>query len=216
MRDALSSDENWNVTHRFVGKLWVICGVLTLVMSLLPDMIFLIAFFAIITISIIASVIYSYSYYKKQIAEGSVKKEDFSYSRTDKTVGKISVVSITVILIFVAVLMFTGKLNFTFDDDSLLVKPTFGGKTDIEYSAIESIEYREEMVDGSRVMGYASANLLFGKFTNKEFGTYTRYTYTAGGSCIVLSVNGETIVLAADSAENTKAIYDRLLLETGK
>ena len=213
---TLLNEENWNATHRFSGKLWVICGIVMLVTALLPDMLFIIAFLVISTFAVVACYVYSYSYHKKQLACGKAEKTDFTYSESEKKTRNISIVAVSLILIFVAILMFTGKVDFTFDEDSLLINSVFDGKMDIEYSEIESVEYREERVPGTRIMGYASAKLLLGSFTNSEFGNYKRYTYTAAESNIILTVDGKVVVISADSTENTKAIYDRLVVETAK
>lgn len=213
---TLTNEENWNATHRFAGKLWVVLGVLMLISAFLPEMAFIILFVAATMVAVIASIVYSYAYSRRQIADGSVDKGAFSYTPSDKKGLLIALVITAVTLVGIAVLVFSGKLNFAFDQDSLNISSSMGGGIDIKYSDIESIEYRESQVDGTRIMGYASATLLYGSFKNDEFGNYTRYTYTAGGSSIILKVNGEIIVIAADSTEVTKDIYDRLLVETSK
>jgi hypothetical protein len=71
-------------------------------------------------------------------------------------------------------------------------------------------------VDGTRIGGFGSAKLLYGVFRNDEFGTYTRYTYTASSSAVILIVDGEEIVIADATTEATRAIYDRLMLECGR
>lgn len=62
---TLESEENWNATHRFGGKVWVICGLLILPTAFLPDLLMLIAFFTILISSIIIITVYSYRFYKK-------------------------------------------------------------------------------------------------------------------------------------------------------
>lgn len=210
---TLTNEENWNATHRFAGKLWVALGVLMLLLTFLPEMAFIILFVVATLVAVIASIVYSYAYSRRQIADGSVDKETFSYNKSDKKGVLISLVITVVIIIGITVLMFSGKLNFAFDQDSLNVSSSIGGGIDIKYSDIESIEYRETQVDGIRIMGYASAKLLYGNFQNDEFGNYIRYTYTSSESNIILSVSGDIIVIAADTAESTREIYDRLQKE---
>lgn len=57
---TLSSEENWNATHRFAGVVWVICGVLLLPCSFLPMPFipFLLTLIPMILIPIIYSIIY--------------------------------------------------------------------------------------------------------------------------------------------------------------
>lgn len=59
---TLNDEENWNHTHRFAGRLWVLCGVVMLLFSVLR-LVWL--FFAVCAVMVIAPVIYSYCYYKK-------------------------------------------------------------------------------------------------------------------------------------------------------
>lgn len=210
---TLVNEENWNATHRFAGKLWVALGALMLVTAFLPEKIFIITFVIILLVAILACIVYSYTYYKKMLREGGCEKATLAsiVTKTDKKAFWISMVSVAVILISVTVIMFTGKVEFTFDDNSLNISTTYGGKMDIAYSEIEFIEYRDCKVDGGRVSGFGSAKLLFGVFRNDEFGTYTRYTYTSSESAIILVVDGEEIVIADVDTESTLALFEKIV-----
>ena len=59
---TLKDEENWNKTHRFAGRLWVICGIVVLATAILESPI---VFGVIIGVMIIAPVVYSYIYYKR-------------------------------------------------------------------------------------------------------------------------------------------------------
>ncbi len=59
---TLNDEENWNHTHRFAGRLWVLCGVVMLLFSVFR---FVWLFFAVVLIMVLAPIIYSYCYYKK-------------------------------------------------------------------------------------------------------------------------------------------------------
>jgi len=63
---ALDNEENWNATHRFAAKLWVGGGILIVLLAFLPwaELVFGISL-ALIIIMALASVLYSYLYYKK-------------------------------------------------------------------------------------------------------------------------------------------------------
>ena len=63
---TLNSEENWNATHRFAGKLWMIGGVLVMLCVLLPGIYTFIAFMAVSLIMVIVPIVYSYQYYKKE------------------------------------------------------------------------------------------------------------------------------------------------------
>ena len=59
---TLNDEENWNKTHRFAGKLWVICGAITGVVSLFIPWFF----FATIAVMVFAPVVYSYLLYREK------------------------------------------------------------------------------------------------------------------------------------------------------
>ena len=66
---TLNSEENWNATHRFTGKLWMLGGALTMLCAFLPTTYIFITFFAILLVMVIVPVIYSYNFYKKESKE---------------------------------------------------------------------------------------------------------------------------------------------------
>lgn len=63
---TLESEENWNATHRFTGKLWVIGGLVIMLCVFLPNKISFFVMFLIIFILAIIPFIYSYKYYKNK------------------------------------------------------------------------------------------------------------------------------------------------------
>ena len=87
----------------------------------------------------------------------------------------------------------------------------FSSPVTLRYENIEAIEYREGNVDGTRVGGFGSFRLLLGFFENEEFGTYNRYTYYKPESCIVVTINGKTLVFSGKDAAETREIYNTLL-----
>ncbi len=68
---ALDNEENWNATHRFAGKLWVLCGIAIVLLAFLPwaELGFWLSI-AILLAAAVASCVYSYVYYRKQLREG--------------------------------------------------------------------------------------------------------------------------------------------------
>jgi uncharacterized membrane protein len=62
---TLNDEANWNATHKFSGKLWILGGILMLTCGFLPENICLWTFFGIIFIITLIPFIYSYVYYKK-------------------------------------------------------------------------------------------------------------------------------------------------------
>ncbi|MGL4662277.1 MAG: SdpI family protein [Culicoidibacterales bacterium] len=61
---ALLDEKNWRATHRFSGPLWVVCGLLMLIITILQ--ISPILFFIVIIVMTGVPFIYSYWYYQKQ------------------------------------------------------------------------------------------------------------------------------------------------------
>ena len=60
---TLNDEENWNKTHRFAGKLWVVCGVITFATVFMNIPWF---FFVLIGVMIIVPIVYSYILYKNK------------------------------------------------------------------------------------------------------------------------------------------------------
>lgn len=59
---TLNSEENWNKTHRFAGRLWVICGLIILLTGFFGGFVI---FFVVLILMVIIPFIYSYRIYKK-------------------------------------------------------------------------------------------------------------------------------------------------------
>ena len=209
---TLANDENWNATHRFSGKVYVIVGFLCFICMPLPMSIAPYFWIACILLATLLPTIYSYRFYKRQLAEGKVTKDDYEKGYVNMVKNKKLVyVIVAVVLAAVAILMFIGKIETTATDTCISVKATFCGEISLDYENIDSAEYREGRVDGVKVNGYNSARLLLGIFKNDEFGLYTRYTYTGDKPCIVLTVDDDIIVIGAENEETLKAVYDRII-----
>jgi len=206
---AYSSEENWNATHRFAGKLWVIGGILMALCGFLPHILAIIFMFGIIAVLCIIPIVYSWQFYKKELAEGKDVKA--GYSKTDKKILKFSAVFLFVLTIFVLFILFYGDIQYEFREDWLLVDSNMYTGYVLRYEEIESVEYRDGNVPGLRVGGFGSFKLLMGFFENEEFGTHTRYTYYNPESCIVLTVRGKAVVLSGETAEETQQLYNTLL-----
>jgi len=217
---TLSNDENWNATHRFGGKVAVAAGFLCLLAIPLPSAAF--PFLALVTALAVALLptVYSYRFYKKQLADGRATREDYEKGyreilspKNQKTVGIIVTVIVASLLIGLLPLMFTGSIKTTLGEDALTVQASFWSDLTLDYADIESAEYREAGVPGERIYGYGSARLLLGSFQNDELGTYTRYTYTKTTPCIVLKTSRGIFVIGADTAQEVKEIYNRIAAE---
>ena len=207
-----TSDENWNATHRFAGKVWVIGGLLLVFAGFLPDGIAVTAMLIAILILTVVPVVYSWRFWKKQVANGESVKP---FPKAETAITKGVLIALIVVLIFVLCVLFAGDIDFDFEEDYLHIDASFYNDYVIYYDAIENIEYRDSNVSGMRVGGYGSFRLLMGYFKNEAFGTYMRYTYYKPDACIVLTVSGKTVVLSGETAEETQAIYRELLSRIG-
>ena len=61
---TLSSEENWNRTHRFAGRLWLVCGILIMLTGFFGGFAF---FVAVAAVMVLAPFLYSYILYRKGI-----------------------------------------------------------------------------------------------------------------------------------------------------
>ena len=205
-----TSEANWNATHRFAGKVWVIGGITLALCGLLPHKWAVTLMLALIIPLVIAPIVYSWRFYKKELAEG---KELKSFTQNNKAT-KASAAALILTAILVCAVMFFGDIRYQFREDHVLVDSNMYSDYVLSYDTIDTIEYREGNVPGLRVGGFGSFRLLMGWFENDEFGTYMRYTYFKPESCIVLTVNNKTVVLSAETAEETQELYRQLLEKT--
>lgn len=61
---TLSSEENWNKTHRFAGRLWTVCGLVILLTGFFGGFW---VFFGITLLMVLAPFVYSYRLHKKGV-----------------------------------------------------------------------------------------------------------------------------------------------------
>ena len=202
-----TSEENWNATHRFGGRIWFIGGLLMLFTALLPAKYVIAVFLVMTAVMVIVPVVYSWQYYRKQLAQGNALMKPHT---VNSKATRISLIAVTSILVLTALLMFTGDINVVLGEETFTIEASFHEDLTVTYDAIDTVEYREGNVEGYRVMGYGSARLLLGIFENEEFGRYTRYTYTNPESCIVLTSGDSVLVFCGRDADQTREIYQQL------
>ena len=204
---TLYNDENWNATHRFGGRVWVIGGLVLFLLALLPKTNLFLPFFPVMLLIIFAPMIYSYLYYRKQ-KEAGIYTEDTDISFQSS--GKYVRIFVIVILVFVAVLLSSGSIRIQYNESDFEINATYWKDRTVRYDDIEEIEYLEQYQKGEREMGFGSAKLGMGYFHSDEFGDYTLYAYNHTSQGVRLKVGEETIVISAKDEEATKAIYDEL------
>lgn len=66
---TLNSEENWNRTHRFAGRLWVVCGLIIMFGGFFGGAFI---FLPAVLLMVGAPVAYSYWFYRKESAENSL------------------------------------------------------------------------------------------------------------------------------------------------
>ena len=207
-----SSEANWNATHRYAGKVWMIGGILIALCGLLPHIWAVSAMFVLITVLCIVPIVYSYRFYQKEKAEGKVQSA--GYSTTDKKILKGSGIFLVVLTVFLLFVLFFGDITYSFREDYLVIDSNMYSDYIVYYDTIDSVEFREGNVTGLRVGGFGSFRLLMGFFENDEFGTYTRYTYYNPEACVILTKGEKRIVLSGETYEETESLYRNLLAVT--
>lgn len=215
---ALNNEENWYATHRFGGKVWVIGGVLFLFASLLPEELTPFVLLILVLVLALVPTLYSYFYYKKQLAAGTATKDDSKLipKGASKKWTYISLLIILLVFVLVAVLMFTGDIEVLYSDESFTIKADYYGDLTVKYNAVDSIEYLEVHSSGLRQNGYGSARLGMGMFKSETLGTYTRYCYSKCAAAVMLEVEGKTLLINGIDEAATIEIYNSLLEKCGQ
>ena len=209
-----SSEANWNATHRFAGKVWMIGGILIALCGLLPHGWAVTVMLVSVLVLIILPIAYAYRFYKKEKAEGKVQSA--GYSSTDKKILKGSAIFGIVLTAFLLFVLFFGDITYSYHENALVVDSNMYTPYALRYDAIDAVEFREGNVPGLRVGGYGSFRLLMGWFENEEFGTYIRYTYYNPDACVVITKGDSKLVLSCETYEETEKLYLDLLDLTAK
>ena len=209
---TLMNEVNWNVTHRFAGKVWVAGGFLLLLVMFLPETMSMVVFFTALFLLIVLPVVYSYRYYKKQKENGTWTENWVMYDeKSSKTAKRISFVIIIPILILVFFVTFTGNIDCKYGEESFIIEADYWSDVTVKYENIKNITYRDDVRAGSRTSGFGSPRLGMGTFENQEFGYYTRYCYEKCKVSVVLEVGNKMLVINGKDEEATKLIYESLL-----
>ena len=206
---TLANEENWNLTHRFGGKCWVIGGIGLMLSAFLPEYVSIAVMLAAIAILALIPMLYSWRIYRRHRQQGIEYPKVNAFG--NPKAAKISIVFLIVLLIFVAWIMFTGNITYTIGEESFTIEADFYADMTVSYASIDSIEFREGNIPGIRTSGFQSARLLMGFFQNEEFGSYTRYTYTNPDGCIVIRSGSKVLVLSTQRYSETLKLYMELM-----
>ena len=211
IRWTLYNEENWNKTHRFAGFVWVIAGVVFCLMGFVPEntLVFLLPLQVILLCGL--PVAYSWNLARKQKREGTYTESQVNRNlKKHPVILAVTTVLVTVILVGVAFIMFTGDIAYTVTDTTLSIDVDFHSDLTISLETIDSIELRQGNPGGIRTWGFASARLMLGWFESDELGDYTRYTYNGCDSYILLTSGDDTLILNAKTEADTQALYESL------
>ena len=210
---TFANEENWNKTHRYCGRIWVIGGLVLIFGIFLPENWAVSIMIPVLAVITLAPVLYSWKLYRIHQKQGSVY--DFKpKSKKDAVIGRIAAVIVALILAGTAVLMFTGDIEYTLTDTGLEISADYWADSFVSYEEMDTVEYRECYSFGVRTNGFGSARLSMGSFHNEEFGQYTLYAYGRSSSAVVITSGGKTLVLSASNETNTRLLYEDILKHT--
>ncbi len=150
-----------------------------------------------------------FAYMKEKRPDLLLTEEAFQLKKS-KT-EKFAIIFCVVIFVLVGCLLVTGDIQLQYGEETFTIEASYWSDKEIAYEDIQSIEYVDKKVSGSRVGGFGSFRLMMGNFKNKEYGSYTRYTYADCDAGVVLVVNDREVVISGKDKEATKAIYEELL-----
>lgn len=211
---ALENEENWNRTHRFSSRVWVIGGLVMIASVFLPRTVIPWITAASVIAFAVVPITYSYLYYRKQLKEGTAVFTPVPQSKGSKALTAVLLIFTGAILIFTGIMMFAGDITVKYDETSFTVEASIWNDLKVNYENIESIEYREQDNAGDRTNGLGNVRLQAGTFRNGEFGNYTRYSYVGCDDCVVIKAKGKTIVINGKDKESTQCIYNELMART--
>lgn len=210
---TLLDEENWNRTHRFASKLWVIGGIIIHVALFLPETAALTVTLLVFLPLTVAPIIYSYLLYRKTFGTTAAAALPSPYGKRTRIIVAVFLI---LLIVFTVLTLFTGNIDYQYDDTSFTIRATYWDDITIDYNAIDSIEYRDTPVSGSRTNGFGSPRLLLGTFRNDEFDYYTRYTYATTSPCLILHIHDKILVLNAKDAPSTEVLYNTLITRISK
>lgn len=207
---ALENEQNWNATHRFSGRLWVVGGILCMACALYPESDVALGIFTVVMLVLaFLPMVYSYRYYRRQLADGSIAPSPVSR----KGAAAVALFTVT-ICAFVGWSLFSGSMSVQFDAEAVSIETRQWKDLTIPYADIDDIAYYDhdpsQNVDGARVNGFGNLRFSMGTFENALYGRYTRYTHASCDAVIVMDVSDEIVVLNGTDEAETQALYDEL------
>ncbi|MBO5347124.1 MAG: SdpI family protein [Lachnospiraceae bacterium] len=214
---ALRNEENWVKTHRFAGKTWVLAGVLFLLSLAVPGIVGMVVK-AIAMLLLLSPVLYSYLYYRKQLKEGKITKEDMKQTKGDK-VTKITHAVVGIIVLVAAIMLLVyGNFDVVMGEESLQIEASGWSDAEVIYAEIDRVEYVEVATDftKTRDYGFGTPRITMGDCSNRELGKFTAYVYDSCDTYVAIYVGDKMMVLNRETAEETKLLYEELSEKIGR
>lgn len=213
-RWTLDNRENWNITSRISGYVWVFAGLLLWLLVLLQAEESIIIPFIIIT-ALLPEVI-SWLVYRKQKKEGTWNQQQAldRQQNTSRLTKWFVVGSIVLTIGLCAVLIWTGKeYSITCSGNKLSIETSLAGNADVSLSQIQSIALKEAGKPGSREWGYSAMGIDLGRYRNAEYGTYFRATSDCPVVIEVVSQD-RCLVFSLQDQVQTEALFQELCQKT--
>lgn len=213
---VLEDEANWNATHRFGGKVWVVCGFACMFCSLLPfgAVPAGICVAAVVAAAVLPT-IYSWRYYRRRLQAGEVAESHVS-RRAVFVTGILTAATVG----FVVWVLLAGDMEVSYQEDGFTVEASGWQDYEAKYADIEAIAYEPDCLadgqGGMRVYGFGGVKMSMGDFHNERYGDYIRYTFNGCPACVVLQVKGETVVLNGQDEAATEEIYRTLQEKCGQ
>lgn len=114
-----------------------------------------------------------------------------------------------------AVVLFTGSVQASLEESSLVVKSRTASIT-IPYEDIDGVKLLTALEPGSRSFGAETVKVLTGTFSNAAYGTYKLFIYKKVPLYIEVSYNEDEIaVFNLESEQNTQECYKQLYEKIG-
>ena len=214
---ALNNEENWVKTHRFAGKTWVLAGVLFLLSLAVPGGVG-VAIRSVAMILLLSPVLYSYLYYRKQLKDGKVSKEDMKLSKADKASTGTGMAVGIIVLVVAMLFLISGKFNVVMTEESIQIEASGWGDAEVFFAEIDRVEYVEKATDFTKTRdnGFGTPRITMGDCSNGELGKFTAYVYSKCDAHILIYVGDKLMVLNRETEEETKALYEELSGKVGK
>lgn len=207
---TLNNEENWNATHRFCGKVWFFTGLLILLGILLPVKWMLPYSLVLVAIMCVITLLYSYLYYRKQLAAGAAPISKTPVTGKKKLTMVLTGLLVAVLAALLIYLMFSGEIQVRFGEQSFTIEADYWEDLTVDYAAVEEVRYVEDFDFGQRIGGFSSGRLDLGSYMNDEFGRYTLYAYHRCDTVVILKSQGKVLALGGETIDDTIRLYETL------